>query len=139
MGGGEGLEGELIVFSASDMPKTEQVKLSKKLYGYRDRSQRSKYLYEREGALNRIPHIIPLGRKAILVTRTGDAQPIIQLLRQHGAQTYVRTVKLEEEDLKALARDLDHGEDPGRGAGEGVGVGVGEGVLGEESQAQEDQ
>ena len=131
MGGGGGLEGELIIFSASNMPKTEQVKLSKKLYGYRDRSQRSKYLYDREGALNRIPYVIPLGRKAILVTRTDDAQPIIQLLRKHGAQTYVRTVKLEEEDLKILSRDLDHGEDHGHGQGKGV--------LGEESQAQEDQ
>ena len=132
MGDGGRLKGELIVFSASNMSKTEQVKLSKKLYGYRDRSQRSKYLYEREGVLNRIPRIIPLGRKAVLVTRMHEAQPIIQLLQEHGAQTYVRTVKLEEEDLKILFRfgDLGHGG--------GLGRGEGEGVLGEDSQGQED-
>ncbi len=133
MGGRGWFEGELIVFSANNMSKTEQVKLSKQLYGYRDRSQRSKYLYDREGVLDTIPHIIPLGRKAILVTRTDDAQPIIQLLQEHGAQIYVRTVKLEEEDLKILCRDLDqhigrvHDRDRG------------EGVLGEKAQAQEDQ
>ncbi len=133
MGGRGWFEGDLIVFSANKMSKTEQVKLSKRLYGYRDRSQRSKYLYDREGVLDTIPHIIPLGRKAILVTRTGDAQPIIQLLQEHGAQIYVRTVKLEEEDVKILCRDLDqeHGRVQDRGRGEGV--------LGEKAQAQEDQ
>ena len=129
MGGRGWFEGELIVFSANKMSKTEQVKLSKRLYGYRDRSQRSKYLYDREGVLDTIPHIIPLGRKAILVIKADDAQPIIQLLQEHGAQIYVRTVKLEEEDVKILCRDLD--QDHGRDRGEGV--------LGEKAQAQEDQ
>ena len=119
MGGRGHLEGELIVFSANNIPKTEQVKLSKRLYGYRDRSQRSKYLYDRKGVLDTIPHIIPLGRKAILVTRKHDAQPIIQLLQEYGAQIYSRTVKLEEEDLKILCRDLDQGRGQGQDRGEG--------------------
>jgi len=117
------------VFSANKMPKTEQVKLSKRLYGYRDRSQRSKYLYDREGLLNRIPHIIPLGRKAILVTRAEDAQTIIQLLQEYGAQIYARAIKLDEEDLKILCRDLEHPR--GRDGGESG--------LDEEAQTQDDQ
>lgn len=123
MGGGRLLNGQLIVFSASNIPKTEQVKLSKRLYGYRDRSQRSKYLYDREGLLDTIPYIIPLGRKAILVTRRGDAQTIIQLLQECGAQIYTRTIRLEEEDLRTLSREMNGGV-------------VG---SGEETQTQEDQ
>lgn len=118
----------MIVFSASGISKTDQVKLSKKLYGYRDRSQRSRYLYDREGVLDSVPHVIPLGRKAILVTRAGDAQPIIQLLQEYGAQVYVRAVRLEEEDLKILCRDLDQGRGEGWESGSG-----------EEAQAEEDQ
>lgn len=100
-------DGQLIIFKTQNMSKTEQVKLSKKLYGYRDRSQYSRYLYDRPGALNQIPHVIPLGRKAILVTRPKDAQPIIQLLQQYNVQIYVRRIQLEEEDLQILAEKIE--------------------------------
>ena len=97
--------GQLIIFKTNKLAKTEQVKLSKRLYGYRDRSQYSKYLYNRQGVLDSTPHIIPLGRKAILVTKPQDAQLVIQLLEEYGAQIYVRRIELEEEDIQTLCRD----------------------------------
>lgn len=124
------VKGELIIYRANHLPPTVVVNLSRKLYGYTDRSQYGKYSYQRPGVLDQIPHIVPMGWKAVLITRPQDAQKVIAILKDFHAQTYVRSVDLEEEDLKALRIDPDQ-EDQAQGRVEGG--------WSEEAQTQEDQ
>ena len=100
-----GKQGEIIVFRTNKISKADQVKLSRSLYGYVEKSFHSKYTYPRQGALQTIPHIRPLEWRAVLVTKTSDAPKLIQLLEQHGAQIYARRILLEEEDIHKLSED----------------------------------
>ncbi len=101
------VEGEIIVFRTNKISKTDQVKLSRSLYGYVEKSFHSKYSYTRQGVLQDIPHIRPLDWRAVLVTKTDDAPKVIQLLEEHGAQIYARRIRLEEEDIDQLSGDTD--------------------------------
>jgi len=112
------VKGQLIIYRANHLPRTAVANLSRKLYGYTDRSQYGKYSYQRLGVLDQIPHIVPMGWKAVLITRPQDAQKVITILKDFHAQTYVRSVDLEEEDLKALRIDPDQDqEDPDQAKG----------------------
>jgi len=126
------VKGQLIVYRANHLSRTVVANLCRKLYGYTDRSQYGRYAYKRPGVLDEIPHIVPLGWRAILITRPGDAQKVVEILKEFQAQTYVRSVDLEEEDLKILRRDPDQDQDS-------QDQGHVEGGLGEEAEKQEDQ
>ena len=108
------MSGEIIVFGTDKLRKTDRVKLSRSLYGYIDRSFHNKYAYLREGILDRTPHIRPLDRRAVLVTKSSDAPKVIQLLREHGAQIYARRIQLEEDDIQILSREFREPPDPSR-------------------------
>ena len=119
------VEGEIIVFRTNKISKADQVKLSRSLYGYVEKSFHNKYAYPRPGALQDIPHIRPLDWRAVLVTKTDDAPRVIELLEEYGAQIYARRIRLEKEDIHRLSRDTD--------------TGTGDDDTGEKAQAQEDQ
>jgi hypothetical protein len=99
--------GQLIVYRANHLPRTEESRLSRELYGYTDKSQYGRYTYRRPGLLDQVPHIIPLGWKALLVTRQKDAQAVIKILEEHKAQVYARKIELEEEDLRTLCPEYE--------------------------------
>jgi len=85
----------------------DQVKLSRSLYGYVEKSYHSKYTYPRPGILDKIPHIRPLDWRAVLITRRRDASKVIQVLEEYGAQIYARGILLDEEDLRTLSQDAE--------------------------------
>ena len=106
------ITGQLIVYRTNHLPRTQESKLSRELYGYTDKSQYGKYTYKRPGILDKIPHIIPLGWRALLITRPQNARAVIKTLQEFQAQIYVRRIELEEEDLEMLAQqDKDKGKD----------------------------
>lgn len=127
------VKGQLIVYRANHLPRKTVANLSRKLYGYTDRSQYGKYSYNRPGVLDQIPHIVPMGWKAVLITRPQDAQKVIRILEDFHAQTYVRSVDLEEPDLKILRIDTGQDQNQCRAKGQA------KGGWGEETQTQKDQ
>jgi len=100
-------KGEIIIFRTNKIPKKDQVKLSRSLYGYVEKSYHSKYTYPRPGILDKIPHIRPLDWRAVLITRRRDASKVIQVLEEYGAQIYARGILLDEEDLRTLSQDAE--------------------------------
>jgi len=65
----------------------KSVELSRALHGYRDRSNRGRYVYARKGLLDRVPHLQL--QKGVLLLREKDAQPLIELLHRYEAEYYV--------------------------------------------------
>ncbi|KXA94264.1 hypothetical protein AKJ37_07780 [candidate division MSBL1 archaeon SCGC-AAA259I09] len=51
------MKAKLVTYRTEKLNKSEKSKLSKKLYGYTDKSHHGKYVYEREGLLDEIKHI----------------------------------------------------------------------------------
>ena len=69
----------------------KSVQLSRSLHGYKDRSNRGRYLYDREGLLERIPHLQL--QKGVLLLREGDVEPVVRLLEKYGAEYYVARIE----------------------------------------------
>jgi len=71
--------------------KAKSVQLSRALNGYRDHSNKGRYVYTRQGLLDKIPHLQL--QKGVLLLREKDTQKLIELLKKYGAEYYI--AKLE--------------------------------------------
>jgi len=68
----------------------KSVQLSRALHGYKDMSNRGRYVYARKGLLDKIPHLQL--QKGVLLLREEDTPPLIKLLRKYGAEYYVASI-----------------------------------------------
>jgi len=71
------MDGKTII-SYSLSGRKDALIVTRKIYGYKDASNRGRYIYEREGILTNIPHS-KLG-KGVFMVDTKDADEIIQKL-----------------------------------------------------------
>ena len=95
------MNGTIVIFQLP--PKTNNTTLSKfcqKLYGQDTSSHQGKYKYHRHGLLDDIPHIKLI--RGVIIIPTEHKEQVIELLKQHSAHYHTRTIKLTEEDCKAL-------------------------------------
>ena len=74
----------LITYSAKNLNRTEASKLSKKLIGYTDKSNNSKYTYKREGLITATKHII-IAKSAFIVPKN-KANKIINNIKKTRAK-----------------------------------------------------
>jgi hypothetical protein len=51
------MKAKLVSYSTEGLTPTQKSIVSKKVNGYIDKSNRSRYIYKREGIIERIPHI----------------------------------------------------------------------------------
>ncbi len=80
--------------------KAGMMRFLRELNGYEDRSHFGDYVYQREGFLERFPHV-KLIRGALIVRRE-NAEDLVKFLETFDAEVHVREVFLNEEDEKAL-------------------------------------
>lgn len=82
------------------MPHNKANQFCKKLYGQNTSSHEGKYMYHIRGLLDDIPHH-RLIRGAFIIS-TQDVKRVTAFLESYSADIYIRTIKLTEDDLKAL-------------------------------------
>jgi len=70
------------------------------LNGWKDKSQHSKYTYDRKGILSSIPHI--LINRCVLIVGKEDADKIISFLNENNAEVFVREIILKKSDIENL-------------------------------------
>lgn len=51
------MEAKLVTYTTENLNYSEKSKLSKKMFGYKDKSNSSKYIYRREGILSSKLHV----------------------------------------------------------------------------------
>lgn len=88
---------DLVSAGLSSRAKT---KLDRELHGWTDRSNNGRYTYERDGLLQRMPHLRPV--RSVLVVASGHAGEVIGLLERHGARVFAKEVVLSPEDVERL-------------------------------------
>lgn len=96
--------GSIILFRMPKAKNKELVKFCRKLYGYKDHSNREKYIYERKGIISEIPHIKINPIRSALIIEEKNTETIVESLELLGAEVIVRKVKLENEDKKQLKK-----------------------------------
>ena len=98
--------GKMIAFKVqSRVTQSELNKFCREFYGYTDRSNKGKYVYNRKGFLSDVPHINPI--RSLLIVKRDDADEIISFLKKYGAKVFVRDIILERPDVKKLGGDKD--------------------------------
>jgi hypothetical protein len=107
---GKNGEDKGIIIAFRNKPKTPAKVIKRfcnRLYGYKDHSQKGKYLYERKGLLGEIPHILINPIRSVIIVKKENAEKILDFLKEFGAEVYTKEIKLEKEDLKNL-KILEH-------------------------------
>ena len=92
--------GTLISYKLNKLPPQERCKIYRKLNGWKDKSQHSKYTYDRKGILSSTPHI-PINR-CVLIVRKESAGKIISFLDENNAEVFVREIILKKSDIEKL-------------------------------------
>ncbi len=77
----------------------QRVRFFRQLYGYKDRSQYGKYLYPRQGILDKLGYV-PFARGVFIIPT--QALPCVKSLLKGKAQFDVRRVLLTPSDRKQL-------------------------------------
>lgn len=95
------MKGEIIIFKlGKETTRGERARFWREFYGYVDRSNHGRYIYERTGLLSKVPHSIPT--RSVIVVNRKDAEPVLDFLRGWGACVYSRDIVITDEDLKKL-------------------------------------
>lgn len=93
--------GKIICYTLGSEPTPkERNRFRKQLLGYTDYSNKGQYRYERDGLLSEIPHIKPI--RSVIVVRNEDSEKVIDFLKNHGAEVFVRTIILTNKDFVTL-------------------------------------
>lgn len=97
-----------IIIAFRNRPKTPAKGIKRfcnRLFGYKDHSQKGKYLYERKGLLDEIPHILINPIRSVVIVKKENAEKIVDFLKEFDAEVYTKEIKLEKEDLKKLEKN----------------------------------
>lgn len=92
------MSGIIIVYKAKGKSSSSQ--LSRALNGYKDYSNKGKYLYHRKGLLTKIPHIKLM--RGVFIVKKEDAEKFVSLLKRYKIEYHTREVILTPRDLEKL-------------------------------------
>ena len=70
--------------------RSKSVQLSRALHGYRDRSNNGRYVYPRQGLLEKIPNLQFLD--GVVLVREEDVHQLVELLEKYQAEYFVSTL-----------------------------------------------
>lgn len=88
----------IITYSAKGLSKTEASKLSKKLLGYVDKSNRAQYTYKRKGLITAERSIIIA--KSVFIVPRNQADKIIEEIQKKQANISFWEIELPEKYFK---------------------------------------
>ena len=92
--------GTLMAYKLTDLSQSERNRFCRKFLGWKDKSQYSRYAYERNGFIDDIPHVKV--DRAVFIFRKEDSEKVLSFFGEHNAATFVRDVILKKSDIVAL-------------------------------------
>jgi hypothetical protein len=92
------MNGIIIIYKAEGKSSSSQ--LSRALHGYKDYSNKGKYLYHRKGLLEKIPHIRVM--RGVFIVKKEDAEKFVSLLKRYKIVYHIREVLLTPQDSEKL-------------------------------------
>jgi len=92
--------GTLVTYNLTGINRSDRNKFCRKFLGWRDKSQHSKYVYNRRGFIDDIPHVKV--ERAIFIFRKEDAEKVLSFLEEYKIKVFTRDVILEKSDVIIL-------------------------------------
>ena len=78
------MKAEIITYETKNMINTQRSIISKRLFGFKDKTKSSKYIYQRKGLLASHPHIIITKKTFVLGSR--HAKQVKNIIKELGAE-----------------------------------------------------
>ena len=98
-------QGIMILFHLANAKNNDLARFCKKFYGYKDHSNKGKYIYERDGIISNVPHIKINPIRTALIVKEEDADIILDALESFGAEIHKRKIELTSEDIDELENE----------------------------------
>lgn len=92
------MKAEIITYETKGMSNTKRSIISKKIFGYIDRTKGSQYTYQRGGILEPIPHVV-ITKKTIVVI-SADATNVKKIIKGYGATVGSWKIEIKLKEMK---------------------------------------
>lgn len=92
------MKAEIITYDTKSMNNSKRSIISKRIFGYKDRTKASKYTYKRQGILESKPHI-KIAKKTFIVN-SKDAKAIKATITKFGASVKSWEIEINEYQFK---------------------------------------
>ena len=92
--------GTLVVYNLTGISQSNRNRFCRKFLGWRDKSQYSKYTYNRKGFIDDVPHVKM--ERAIFIFRKEDSEKVLSFFKEHNVKIFTRDVILEKSDVEML-------------------------------------
>lgn len=92
------MKAEIITYKTQGMTNSKRSIISKKIFGYKDTTKESRYIYQREGVLEPIPNIV-ITKKTFVVISV-DATKIKKLIKGLGATVKSWKIEIAGREMK---------------------------------------
>lgn len=92
------MKAEIITYETGGMDNSSRSLISKRLFGFIDRTRRSRYVYKRDGILAKIEHIVVT--KKTIVVNIKDAEEIKKIIREFGAKVKSWKIQISNGEMK---------------------------------------
>ena len=94
------MKAEIITYKTKNLTNTQRSIISKRLFGFKDTTKSSKYVYQREGILASLPHVVIT--KKTFVVGTKHTKRVKKIIGGLGAD--VKSWKIEIDHRKLEKR-----------------------------------
>jgi len=92
------MKAEIITYGTETLDNTKRSVISKRIFGYMDRTKGSLYTYQREGILDSMPHIVIT--KKTFVLKPADAGKVKKTIKGYGASVKSWKIEILEKEMK---------------------------------------
>ena len=80
------MKAQIVCYRFKKISPSKRMMFHKEMYGYKDFSNKGKYVYQRKGVLNIVKHRKILD--SVIVTDDAGAKAITKVLKKYGAKIY---------------------------------------------------
>ncbi len=92
------MKAEIITYETRTMSSTQRSIISKRIFGYMDRTKGSLYTYQREGILDSMPHVVLT--KKTFVLKSADAGKVKKIIKSYGATVKSWKIEISKKEMK---------------------------------------
>lgn len=92
------MKAEIITYETKGMSNTKRSIISKRIFGYIDRTKGSQYTYRRKGILESIPHVVITKKTFVVIS--ADTTKVKKIVKDHGATVKSWEIEIKWKEMK---------------------------------------
>lgn len=92
------MKAKLICYRLGNVSHKIRSKFKREFFGYLDKSQFGRHIYQRDGLLSTIPHSRPI--KSMVIVKNEHEAEVVDLLEKFNAKIKVYSVIVDDAELK---------------------------------------